>query len=457
MMNRRKFLKGSLATAAVTPCMTSFASLLTSLGSSVAKADTTGDYKALVCVFLYGGMDNHDVVIPYDKQNYNHWASIRRALMSPTTRRSRNDLLPLSNVQGSQQFALPPELSELHALYERGNAAIMANVGPLIQPTDATRFAKVPDLQPARLFSHNDQQSTWMSGSPEGARYGWGGRMSDALIQLGSTPNTPFNNISTDAGELMLTGIKSYPYRVEGGQAIQPELIEETDDELRAHLIQHFRSANFTSANPIQQDLASKMTQSFDANQSYNRATRDIQLSTHFPDTELGTQLQSVANTMAARHQLGVSRQLFSVGLGGFDTHSNQATTLPQLQQQLSKAITAFYAALQELGLEKQVTLFTASDFGRTLAVNDDGTDHGWGGHHFVVGGAVQGRQILGTVPPPTLGHGQDAGNGRLIPTTSVDQYAAAFGSWLGVSENILSEIFPNLKNFPTLNGMFTS
>ena len=160
---------------------------------------------------------------------------------------------------------------------------------------------------------------------------------------------------------------------------------------------------------------------------------------------------------MAARRQLGVARQIFSVDLGGFDTHSNQATTLPQLQQQMSAAITSFYSALQELGLENQVTLFTASDFGRTLAVNDDGTDHGWGGHHFVIGGAVQGRQIIGAMPPPTFGHNQDAGNGRLIPTTSVDQYAAALGSWWGASDSALSEIFPNLKNFTKINGLFKS
>ena len=456
-MNRRKFLKGGIAAATMTPCMASFAGLLSSLNSSVAKADTPSEYKALVCMFLYGGMDNHDTVIPYDAPNYERWAKVRRPLLNSKTKRAREDLNRLSGTEGQQQYALPPELSGIHSLYEQGHAAVIANVGPLIRPTNASNYDSVPNIQPARLFSHNDQQSTWMSGLPEGARYGWGGRLSDALARSGHSPDTPFNNISTGSGELLLTGARSYPYRVEGGQARQPYILEEADGELRARLLRHFRSSHYVSSKPIQQDLARKMMQSFDANQSYNRATGGVRIATKFPQTELGSQLWSVANTMAARHQLGVARQIFSVDLGGFDTHSNQATTLPQLQQQMSAAITSFYSALRELGLENQVTLFTASDFGRTLAVNDDGTDHGWGGHHFVIGGAVQGRQIIGAMPPPTFGHNQDAGNGRLIPTTSVDQYAAALGSWLGASDSALSEIFPNLKNFTKINGLFKS
>jgi uncharacterized protein (DUF1501 family) len=189
---------------------------------------------------------------------------------------------------------------------------------------------------------------------------------------------------------------------------------------------------------------------SLDANDTLDSALQNgSPLSTVFPESDLGAQLRTVAQTIAVRETLGVARQVFFVGLHGFDTHSAQATNLPALQQDLGDSIAAFYTATEELGIANEVTTFTAADFGRTLTVNGDGTDHGWGGHHFVVGGAVNGGDIYGDIPVSQLGHGQDAGNGRLIPSASVEQFAAPLGSWFGLNEDELNAALPGLANYP--------
>lgn len=180
-------------------------------------------------------------------------------------------------------------------------------------------------------------------------------------------------------------------------------------------------------------------------------------LTTMFPTGGFGSQLKAVAQAISARQSLGVSRQILIVGMGGYDTHSAQATSLPGLHTALDGGIVAFQQAIVELGLSNQVTLFTASDFGRTLAINGDGTDHGWGAHHFVVGGGVNGNQIIGDIPLPTFDHAQDAGGERLIPTISVEQYAAALGQWLGLSNEQVLAALPNITNFSPLPGtLFT-
>lgn len=451
-INRRRLLKGGTA-AAMTPVI----NLLNSLMSSTVRAQNIGDYKALVCVFLYGGLDNHDTVIPCDPKNYKKWASIRHPLIKRKSNRTLNSLLPLSNSGQSKQFALPPELSELHQLYEQGNAAIVANVGPLTHPTDAQTYLSMPNKRPVRLFSHNDQQSIWMSGKTEGARYGWAGYIMDTAVKQGMTPYSPFNNITSGSAELLLTGEKSHPYRVDGVEAASPSILEATDGDLRTHLMAHFRNANTRYQSPLEHDVAEKMRRSYDANVLFNRASKNLNLRSHFPPSELGQQLKSVAETIAIRDQLGTNRQIFCVELDGFDTHSNQATELPKLQKQISSSLAAFYQSLKELELVEQVTLFTASEFGRTLSVNDDGTDHGWGGHHFVLGGAVKGRQVIGKLPPPEFGHPQDAGEGRLIPTISIEKYVETLAQWFGIEDSELKKILPNVDKFPNLPSLFNT
>lgn len=457
-MDRRSFLKASSFSLA-TASLGGMASLLTSIKS---QANENSDYKALVCLFFYGGMDNHDTVIPYDSQSYNRWADIRKTLLAQqSSPRLKENLLPLSPLNaaqfGGRQFALPQELSGIHNLFQTGNAAIIGNVGPLIEPTNASSFEEEIVKLPSRLFSHNDQQATWMSGATEGAKYGWAGLYADAIASKNSSGSNTFTNITTGGGELFLTGKNTTPYQVSGGRALSLDIIDETEQEsFAAHLGEHFRSEYLQGESLLQQDMVNKIRDSFDANKQYNSATgSDPLFNTQFPATGLGSQLKSVTQSIAAREQLNTNRQVFIVAMGGFDTHSGQASTLPKLQTQIDEGVVAFYQAMTELGLQNDVTLFTASDFGRTLATNGDGTDHGWGSHHFVIGGGVQGQQILGDIPVADFGHELDAGSGRLIPTQSIDQYAAALGHWFGVGQYDIDNIFPNLTNLGPTPAIF--
>ncbi|BDM65436.1 hypothetical protein NFHSH190041_28880 [Shewanella sp. NFH-SH190041] len=462
-MKRRHFLKLT-ATSIAAATTTSISALL---GSPQALA-ATNDYKALVCVFLYGGMDCHDTVIPYDNENYNRWAQIRSAMLNQyATPRSQANLSPISTPSrfGSRQFALPPEMSGLHNLYQTGKAAIVGNLGPLLEPVTAAQIRNETAKLPARLFSHNDQQSTWMSGHTEGAQYGWAGQTQDALINAGISQRNIFSAISMSSGELLITGQQTTPYHLIGGKAQQPVLLQSgisgapnpnqvylgTDAVSVAGLPENLSNYFFTQdqyANLLQADFATLQHNALQANVLFNQAVDVRKVTAAFPNHRLGNQLKRVFATINARDTLVANRQVFVVSLGGFDTHSEQPQTLPALQSMLDTGISAFYTALEDAGLSEQVTLFTASDFGRTLAFNGDGTDHGWGGHHFVVGGAVKGATIYGDIPVSEFDHAQDIGGGRLVPTSAIDQYAADFATWMGLNDTQILQLFPNLTNF---------
>lgn len=456
MQNRRKFLKSTLAM----PLMMSSTSMLGTFGGFNAHAIDNSGYRALVCVFLLGGMDCHDTVLPYDLTSYTDYSNLRSPLLATYdaleggSSRARSALLPLEPMtpaSGSRQFALPPQMSGLHQLFEQGNAAIVGNVGPLLEPTTRADFLSSGVDLPARLFSHNDQQSTWMSFAPEGAQIGWGGRFGDAAAQGGSNTETIFSQISVAGNSVFLTGDVVSPYQIGVDGVPSIRLLEETSGTALGQLVRdHFESTGAQRSNLFERDFVDLSRVSLDANDALAAALESsASVSTPFPASGLGAQLQAVAQTIAARESLGATRQVFFVAAGGFDTHSTQAADLPGLQQGISDAVAAFYAATQELGVANDVTTFTAADFGRTLTVNGDGTDHGWGSHHFVVGGAVNGGDIYGDIPVSQLGHDQDAGNGRLIPTSSVEQFAAPLGSWFGLNEAELNVALPGLSRFP--------
>tara|TARA_R110000823_G_scaffold139607_7_gene269542 strand:- start:3606 stop:5006 length:1401 start_codon:yes stop_codon:yes gene_type:complete len=460
MHKRRDFLKTFMSLAAVS----AGGSALQCLPVSPAAAATVDDYRALVCVFLFGGMDCHDTVLPHDDASYASYAQLRSSLLDGYTSqpggssRALQNLLALAPAGadfGGRQFALPPQLGGLHTLFNAGQAAIVGNVGPLVEPTDRDAFLAGTARVPARLFSHNDQQSTWMSFAPEGAQLGWGGRFGDAAVQSGANVESIFSQISLAGNSVFLTGDLVSPYQISASGVPSIALIEAAQRRSGAAvggiMRDHFASANATFDNLFARDFVNLSRVSLDANDTLERALREggSGLAAAFPASALGAQLQAVAQTIAVREVLGARRQVFFVALGGFDTHATQAADLPALQQDLGDSIAAFYAATQELGVADSVTTFTAADFGRTLTVNGDGTDHGWGGHQFVVGGAVNGGEIYGDIPPPLLEHAQDAGNGRLIPTTSVEQFAAPLGRWFGLSEPELTAALPGLGAFP--------
>lgn len=465
--SRRDFLKS--ATAMSLGAGAGFAFDLNRFNAFAA--DVSG-YKALVCVFLFGGMDGHDTVIPYDTPSYNQYANIRRALfdqynaLEGGSTRTRDRLLPLNLVNASdfpgRQFALPPELGPLHQLVDQGNAAIVSNVGPLVVPLTRDEFRNGSAPRPPRLFSHNDQQSVWMASQPEGASFGWGGRIADMAQASAGNPDSTFTAISAAGNTVFLSGeiVGQYqvgtngPSEIRGvgdnslyGSQTLPDLFEA-----------HLRSEGQSLSNVLRRDFVNVVDGSIDANRTLRDSFEDAPpFTTVFPNSRLGRQLQVVAQIIALRATLGVSRQVFFVSTGGFDTHSNQASSIPNLHSNIAASMRAFYDATMELGVANDVTSFTASDFGRTLTVNRDGTDHGWGGHHFVVGGSVAGNRMYGGFPEAAIGHSLDTNNGRIIPTTSVDQYAATLGSWFGLNSTELQDALPGLSNFSNPDiGVFT-
>ncbi len=465
--SRRQFLKASAALS-----MTGGAGFALDLARFNAFAADTGGYRALVCVFLFGGMDCHDVVIPYDTANYNAYANIRSSLfdryedLEGGSTRARDRLLPmnLANASdfGGRQFALPPELGPLHELMGDGACSLVSNVGPLVVPVNREEYRNRSRPLPPRLFSHNDQQSTWMASQPEGARFGWGGRLADIMLAANANPDSTFTVVSTSGNQVFLSGELASQFEVgTNGPAVIRGIENNSylgSDALPTLLESHLRAENETLANLLQRDYVNSVNRSIDANRTLSESfDQPAPFDTVFPQSRLGQQLQVVARIIALRQVLGVSRQVFFVGIGGFDTHSDQANSIPNRHNEIATSMRAFYDATVDMGVGNEVTSFTASDFGRTLTVNRDGTDHGWGAHHLVVGGGLAGNRMHGSFPLPVLEHSQDSGNGRLIPTTSVDQYAATFGRWFGLNDTELNDVLPGLSNFSNTDiGLFT-
>jgi uncharacterized protein (DUF1501 family) len=424
---------------------------LSLLGDAAAAADPA-DYKALVCVFLYGGCDYGNALIPVDATNHAAYSSIRGSLAIARDALAATTLNPTTALPSGLQYALAPTLSPLKSLFDSGHLAVQLNVGPLVQPTTVAQYKAKSVKLPAKLFSHNDQQSTWQSDQPEGARNGWGGRMGD--LMLGGNGGSVFTCISVTGNAVFVSGNQAVQYQLgtEGAVAIrgtQSSLFgSATAQAALTRLITGTRSHLF-------QDEYTRITRrSIDAEQRVTSALATLPaLATPFDSSNsLAQQLKMVARVMGARASLGPRRQVFMVSLGGFDMHDNLAAELPGQLAKVADAMKSFYDATVELGVSQQVTAFTASDFGRTLSVNGDGADHGWGSHHWVLGGAVRGGRFYGKPPAVAVNGPDDVGQGRLLPTTSVDEYAATLAAWFGVSDTDLPGIVPNIGNFGSRN-----
>ncbi|MEO0452216.1 MAG: DUF1501 domain-containing protein [Pseudomonadota bacterium] len=454
--SRRKFLLGTGAGLAAISTMRGGL-----LNMTAHAADVSG-YKALVCVNFNGGLDCHDTILPVDSTSYASYAQVRKTLLdnyngAPLGNdRRRDTLLPLdlenSAQFGGRAFAMANSMAPLHDLIQQGQAAIVGNVGPLIRPMNRTQYQNKTAPRPPKLFSHNDQTSVWMTSEPEGARLGWGGLIADYPIRAGANSNESFTSISLAGGGPFLVGERSRKFQVSSKGIQQIDAVTRRklfgSKNLSSMFEQHLRAAGGMQEGYYEQDLFETIKSSIDNGADLATVLEDsVALSTTFPNSSLGQQLKMVARIIAIRGSTGVSRQIFYTDKKRFDTHSDQATTMQEKQRDIAESIAAFHAAMIELGESENVTLFTTSEFGRTLAVNGDGTDHGWGSHHFVVGGAVDGKKVFGTIPPSELGHDWDSGRGRLIPTVSVEQYAATLGRWFGLSISELSEALPGLAN----------
>jgi uncharacterized protein (DUF1501 family) len=437
--SRREFLRDAIRSVSAVGALGG----LTKFGEMNALA-AGSSYQALVCIYLAGGNDGHNTVIPVStaQQSYSLYQNARGALAIP-----QSSLLAIQN--GGDVYGLHPQLAEIQSLYAAGHAAVLANVGMLVEPISRAIYnTNNSSIVPNALFSHSDQASQWQSSIPTGlGSTGWGGRMAD-LLQASNAGSTFPAMTSTTGSSLFLTGQQSFAANVPAGTATPLNF----GNAARQAGLQQL----LTFDNGLQLVQAANNTLGRGENYAtaLGGALAGATLATQFPTgNPLAAQLQTVARIIKVRSTLGLSRQIFYCELGGFDTHGGQLAIQSALLQQLSQAVLAFYQATQELGVDQNVTTFTASEFGRTLTPNSSGTDHAWGSHHFVIGSAVKGGQFFGQFPSLALGGDSDAYNtGTLIPTSSVDQYGATLAQWFGVAAGSLPTIFPNIGNFPTAN-----
>jgi uncharacterized protein (DUF1501 family) len=477
---------------------------LSALGT--ASAQTAADYKAIVCIFLFGGNDSINMVLPTDTASFANYTTLRSqapdsiALLAPGTAANAGaangsparlgGVLPITpaNAQG-RTFALHPAMGSLQAMFNTDRRlAILPNVGPLILPTSKSQYGQASHRKPASLFSHNDQQNTWQSFLPEGATVGWGGRMGDLLASMNS--RTVFTSITAGGNAVWLSGNDVRQYQVtsngairlgtnaagqvygsaavgaamerivqttRGGHVLEADLSAVAARSMQAESL--LRNALKPASDPL--FGTAPATGAYNANNDPKLRYADPNNTANTLVNSLAQQLQVVARMIDASSNasIGAKRQVFFVSMGGFDTHDAQNVNHAQLMARLSHALRYFDDTLGAMGARDRVTTFTASDFGRTFTSNGDGTDHGWGAHHFAMGGAVRGGDLYGTFPVYGVKNANNnnfdsspdqLGNGSLLPTTSVDQLGATLGKWFGLSDTQLLDVFPNLANFGT-------
>ncbi|HVY08142.1 MAG TPA: DUF1501 domain-containing protein [Burkholderiales bacterium] len=442
--SRRAFLQRASALS-VAGIATPWAINLAAMGE--AAASTATDYKALVCIFLYGGNDYGNTLIPYDNARYTIYQGMRPTLAYAQADLAATVLAPSVALPGGDQYALAPELAPLLPLFSSNKLAVMLNVGTLVQPTAKADYTAKSVPLPPKLFSHNDQQSVWQSSAPEGATSGWGGRMGDLFVS--GNGNATFTCVNVSSNAVFLSGRTAVQYQV---SSTGPVALNGVKSPL-------FGST--TCSNALQALVTAPRTHLFES--EYTRVmSRSLvagdaltaafaggpTINTVFPaDNGLADQLEFVARMISTSNEVGAKRQVFFVSLGGFDNHDGLASIHPGLLTSVADAMSAFHAATVELGVANQVTTFTASDFGRTLT-GSNGSDHGWGSMHFMLGGAVHGGRFYGAVPEVANDGPDDVGQGRLLPSTSVDQYAATLGKWFGISDSNLLSVLPNLVHW---------
>ena len=441
--NRRSFIKyASLAAAGNAAGLRPF-------GALNALANTTPDYKALVCIFLFGGNDANNMVIPFDTAGYTNYSTIRGPLAL-----AQNTLLPLTPLPN---FALNPNLPEIQALFNNSNAALVANVGTLVQPMTRAQYL-AGQMVPSNLFSHSDQQLEWQNAATSGSTpTGWAGRMADVLASAyNSGAQVPM--ITSVAGDtLFCNGTSSTPVSVSPGNLGGSTCSEGSECASRQAAAQALLT--FSSGISLVTADDQITSNAYSYARTLSAATQSVTpLQTVFPAANgLAAQLQQIAQIIQVRAALGVQRQIFFAGIGNFDTHAGQISLQGTLLASISAAMSAFYQATVEMGVQSNVTSFTMSDFSRTFQPNSNtGSDHAWGSHHMVMGGAVKGGKMYGTFPTLALAGPDDSGsNGRWVPSTSSAQYAATLAQWFGVPTSQLGLVFPNIGNFTVNNLAF--
>lgn len=410
-----------------------------------AAASETNDYRALVCIFMLGGNDGNNLIVPIktEKQSYSDYIRVRGTIAGLP----QNSLGVIATANGKEMYGLHARLDRLRDLYSRGKLAVVANVGTLVRPISREQYQQGAAV-PLNLFSHSDQQQQWQMASIPGAPHnGWAGRAAD-LVSIRSAPSRFPIGVSTAGNSLFLTGELPEVSIINGQLGLDGSdgsIAENARDAAFQQIVKFptgmalIQKANQVTADGL--NAAKELNGALSAGSS---------LKTPFPSTSLGKQLQQVARVMNVRKELGAQRQIFYVAIGDFDTHTDSMRRQDVLLADMAASMSAFYDATLEMQIERQVVTFTESEFGRTLQPSSGaGTDHAWGSHHLVMGGAVKAADVCGAFPVLALQGPEDVtGRGVWVPTISLDQYGATLASWFGVADDSLTKVFPNLGNF---------
>lgn len=436
-LSRREFLQATGAGLVATSPVVGLTQMATPAGSF-------SDYRALVCVFLFGGNDSFNMLVPRSDAEYNVYSRSRQNLAI-----DKAALLPISPlIQDGSHYGLHPNMGAIQTLFDSARVAFITNVGPLIEPTTKEQYENGSVTLPPRLFSHNDQQAQWQSlRGREPGKTGWAGRVGDLLRRHVSDQQLE-TNVSLAGNQLFQAADETVAYTMGRNGPIPFQGMGNAQRaQQRRAVFQRILGADYdTMYERAYRDIQQRAVETVD---HVSAALENAQpLSTAMPSSRLGQQLSTVARLISVREQLNMQRQIFFVSTGGFDSHDDQLESQPPLLGDVSESIAAFYRATVELGVASSVTTFTQSDFGRTLTSNGDGTDHGWGGVQFVVGDAVRGRELYGRYPRLEIGGPDDVRRGRLIPGISADQYAATLARWIGVPDEDLGHVAPHLHNF---------
>lgn len=429
--NRREFLRSCchLGAAGITAHFAHLAPM-------TVQAQTLSGYKALVCIFLFGGNDANNMIVPIDSR-YAAYQAMRGSVALDGA-----VLLPA----GGSGYGLHPSLANVKRLYDQQHAAAVFNVGTLFEPVTKTTLSTAP--LPRNLYSHSDQTQQWQSADPNGGGTGWAGRINDHAL-LHNTGTLPPGINLNGGNALFLAGQSTRGLNFSNSSSYGLTTFGDSTS-MTARLASLQKVLTFDSGLQLVSAANGVLSESLRSAQEINAALASAPpLPVPFPGTGLGDQLAQVAQLIAVRGDLGMTRQIFFAGLGGFDTHDDLLARHADLMTTLDEAIGAFVTTLEQRGAMGDVTLFTESEFNRTANPNaNNGTDHAWGSHHLVLGGAVAGG-VYGTFPTHDLRGPDDAGDrGDWIPTTGLDQYAATLARWFDVPEANLNLVFPNLANF---------
>lgn len=405
-----------------------------------------GEYKALVCILLSGGNDSYNMVVPRSDNEYSEYAAVRSNLAIP-----QNELLPITpNTTDGREYGLHPSMTGLQGLFQQGNAAFVNNVGTLVEPVTKPEIENQSVKLPLGLLSHIDQAMHWQTAFPqERTSTGWGGKMADILKSMNTNDEVSMN-ISLGGNNIFQRGeeVSEFAINNDGGVSVFGYGNPEPFLELMTTDINSMNNKEYEDV--FKDSYKGVLKRSIESNEFFNQSIESVNdLNTQFSNSNISKDLRMVAQSIAARNNLGAKRQIFFVQLGGFDTHDdNGSNKHAELLLNLDNALSEFYAATEELGVSDCVTTYTISDFARTLTSNGNGTDHAWGGNTIVIGGAVKGKEMYGDYPIIGLNTNLELGGGVLLPTTAADQYFAEIALWFGISPNDLSLILPNIGNF---------